>query len=301
MARSLSNLAAAVYCLMVVACINPPPPAVPPPPRVAAAPTAPPTPAIGRGAHEQFVSASVAGLYSPASRATDEDSLAGGGDRRFGLYTYVLLGSGTHDQNKALLLAMLPRTASSAVARTQNPISLNLIAVPIRQVASLNADRRVLETASGQDNAVWSTAVDAILRDYDYGFADTARIAICTRLRGVTPADRATIKGNLRQAINGACGAAADGPVMFTVSQRLQLGQRDVPIPFLMFDFAEHSEELYPRYVAAYKSQVTRADFSDGRNLQSLYDRVLDITVPINSRLPGIEDSIKGLVAMIGL
>src|SRR5580698_2147090 len=129
------------YCLALSACApqNPPPP--PPPAPAPVVTTAPPLFSPGAG---PVISENVVGLYS---RTVNEDSLAGG-NGAFGLYTYVLLGNGTHDQNKTLLLAILPSTANAESLRSQNPTSLNLIGVPIKTTANLKADRSLLRNAA---------------------------------------------------------------------------------------------------------------------------------------------------------
>ena len=198
--------------------------------------------------------------YQPLARA----SLPAAG---YGLYTVLLTRSANRQATRVLteVFATVPSAAEAALAAE----NLNLIVLPVKDVAAANA-----ALASARD-APEPTAGALLLKHYDYGQAALLLATLCRPERGA--------------AVMRACGSSVpDGPLLVTSTRPLDPASPLLTQRLLVLNLATTPPAAVGEAMAAYRKQLQRRDFADRAELAGWRMTLLNAALETASLLPFI-------------
>lgn len=173
----------------------------------------------------------------------------------YGLYSYVLFPHRS-PRAKALLEDLFATTGAAAESRIA-PENINILYLPTIQIGANPPSRR---SASGPE------ALAARLHEdvYDYALARALLAKICT-----APADPVA---------DVCAGALSRGPYLFTYARPVST-LSPVPPPYLFVDLSPVHERAFGEFIAAYKAQVKRTDYTDRERIETFRLRLLSIVL----------------------
>lgn len=192
----------------------------------------------------------------------------------YGLYSYALFPVPSA-RVEAFLAALFARTGWAGDSRI-DPAVLNLIHLPV------HAD---LEGRLGID--AWDGArphPDFAAEAYDYAEARRLLAQIC---RQPAEAVRALCAGDL-----------SGGPYLFTYSRpasRLDT----LPPPYLVLDLGSVHPAAFTNFIAAYKAQVKRTDYTDRERIDAFNLVLPNITLTAADVVSPVVKSVKDLIALV--
>jgi hypothetical protein len=173
----------------------------------------------------------------------------------YGLYSYVLF---PHASVRARAFAeALFATTGAAGESLIEPESINILYLPTH---ALEADLPSSRSAGGPE-ALASLVVD---RAYNYALARALLARICT-----APAEPVA---------DLCAGDLARGPYLFTYARPLS-NLSPVPPPYLFVDLSPVHERAFSEFIAAYKAQVKRTDYTDRERIETFRLRLLSIVL----------------------
>jgi len=192
----------------------------------------------------------------------------------YGLYSYALLPHPS-PRADAFLAALFARTGWAGDSRV-SPAELNLVYLPVH--ADLEA--RLGIGAWDHDRP----HPDFAARAYDHAEARRLLARICRR-----PAEgaRALCAGDL-----------ADGPYLFTYSHpasRLDA----LPPPYLVLDLGGVHPAAFAHFIAAYKAQVKRTDYTDRERIDAFNLVLLNVALTAADVVSPVVRSVKDLIALV--
>jgi hypothetical protein len=173
----------------------------------------------------------------------------------YGLYSYVLFPG--HSPRAEHFLEGLFKTTSYVAVSLIDLENLNVIYLPTRadQLRSLQLK---LTEGSAPSAGLFATQF------YDYNFAQKLLAQICA-----VPADE----------IHDLCATdLSHGPYVFTYVRPAST-LSPVPPPYLFLDLSNVHIRAFGEFIAAYKAQVKRIDYSDRERIDTLRLRVLNIVL----------------------
>ena len=173
----------------------------------------------------------------------------------YGLYSYVLFPHRS-PRAKALLEDLFATTGAAAESRIA-PENINILYLPTIQ---LEAGAPSIRSAGGPE------ALAALLHEdvYDYALARALLAKICT-----APADPVA---------DVCAGALSRGPYLFTYARPVST-LSPVPPPYLFVDLSPVHERAFGEFIAAYKAQVKRTDYTDRERIETFRLRLLSIVL----------------------
>jgi len=171
----------------------------------------------------------------------------------YGLYSYALFPS--HSRRADAFIAELFRTTGAAGQSGINKANLNVIYLPVQQ-----GKRSVLFDKSASGEPLHPSEFTRQI--YDYALARRVLVQICA-------APSESIRYLCRSDLSR-------GPYLFTFA-RPASELSPVPPPYLFVDLSRVHPRAFSEFIAAYKEQVKRTDYSDRERIDGLRLHVLNI------------------------
>lgn len=196
-------------------------------------------------------------------------------DPGYGLYSYVLLP--VHSPRAERFFTELFKTTSFVELSEITFGNLNIIYLPTRtgKLSSL-----IPKISDGSPPPVYLFATEF----YDYALAQRLLAQICT-----SPSEE----------IQDACGTdLSRGPYLFTFT-RPASGLSPVPPPYLFVDMSSVHARAFGEFIAAYKEQVKRTDYSDRERIDNLRLRILSIILSAADWVGPIKGAIANAVHIV--
>lgn len=175
----------------------------------------------------------------------------GGETSGYGLYSYVLF-AGNDTRSKAFLKELFRASTTARDAKIAK-LNLNVVYLPT--------------------NKKWNSAIDAnnpepatfLASAYNFPLAKLVLAQFCTD----PPSEiRAMCSSDLSK-----------GPYVFTYTKPVT-NLSNIPPPFLVLDLSGIDEDAFAEFVAAYKQQVKRENYSDREALDTFRLTLIKIAVP---------------------
>lgn len=193
----------------------------------------------------------------------------------YGLYSYVLIP--VHSLRAGRFFRDLFKTTSFVELSEITFGNLNLIYLPTRadKLSSL-----IPKISDGSPPPAYLFAAEF----YNYALAQRLLAQICT-----SPSEE----------IQDACGTdLSRGPYLFTFT-RPASGLSPVPPPYLFVDLSSVHARAFGEFIAAYKEQVKRTDYSDRERIDNLRLRILSIILSAADWVGPIKGAIANAVHMV--
>jgi hypothetical protein len=191
---------------------------------------------------------------------------------RYGLYSYILFP--IYAPRVEQFLGELFKTTSFVELISINFENLNLIYLPT-QADKLSSLKPMI--ADGSAPPVTSFA----LQFYDYALAQKILAQICT-----APTE----------AIRNVCGTdLTRGPYLFTFRHPAS-ALSPVPPPYLFVDLSNIHERAFGEFIAAYKEQVKRTDYTDLERIDNLRLYLLNIVLTSTDWIGPIKGAIEDIL-----
>jgi hypothetical protein len=199
---------------------------------------------------------------------------AGAEELGYGLYSYIVLPF--HSLRAERFLEELFKTTGYAIDSLIDLENLNVIYLPIRadQLPSL---RPMLSRGSTPAVNLFATQF------YDYALAQKLLVQICT-----APAE--VIRDLCMSDLSG-------GPYLFTYA-RPASALSPVPPPYLFLDLSQVHIRAFGEFIAAYKAQVKRSDYSDRERIDTLRLRLLNIALTAADWITPTKSAIADILHM---
>jgi hypothetical protein len=193
----------------------------------------------------------------PAIHETAYTYLAQFGEEKdgYGLYSYVLFPHPSL-RAKAFLENLFATTGAAAESRIA-PENINILYLPTDE---LQTDAPTARSAGGPE-ALATLVIDDL---YDYALARALMAKICT-----APADPVA---------DLCAGDLSRGPYLFTYARPVS-NLSPVPPPYLFVDLSPVHERAFSEFIAAYKAQVKRSDYTDRERIETFRLRLLSIVL----------------------
>lgn len=190
----------------------------------------------------------------------------------YGLYSYVLFSN--HSPRNNHFLEGLFQTTSVVDLSSIDFGNINLIYLPIRQ-DMLSSILPMIYDYSAPPVNLFTT------RFYDYGLAQELLAQICTE-----PA----------KVIRDVCATdLSRGPYLFTYKHPMST-LSPVPPPYLFVDLSYVHERAFGEFIAAYKEQVKRTDYTDLQRIDNLRIRLLNILLMAADWIDPIKKSMASII-----
>jgi hypothetical protein len=193
----------------------------------------------------------------------------------YGLYSYAVVISDT--DASATFLGEIFKSIPSVGNTAAQPSQLNIFYVPMNKKASAGFESLV--HSSQGSTAELGRKISGMF--YDYKVARAILDHICN-----PPA----------QAIRDLCdGDMSRGPYIFTYAKPASMIE-PVPPPFLFVDLSDVKPEAYAEFIAAFRAQVKRDDFSDGARVNSLRLKLLNLAITAADIIGPVQKAIADIV-----
>lgn len=198
----------------------------------------------------------------------------GGEAAGYGLYSYALFPAPS-PRADAFVAALFARTGWSGESRIA-PLNLNLIYLPVHA----DLERRLGIARWNPDHPDPGFAAKA----YDYPEARNLLAQIC----------RQPAKG-----VQTLCASdLSRGPYLFTYSKPAS-SLETVPPPYLVLDLSDVHPRAFANFIAAYKEQVKRTDYTDRERIDAFSLVLLNITLTAADVVSPVIKSVKDLVSLV--
>ncbi len=192
--------------------------------------------------------------------------------KRFGLYSYVLFPNGS-PRSQAFAEELFKTTSSVELSQIAAE-NLNIMYLPTRgdRLESL-----IPLVADGSPPPVSSF----MTKYYDYALARRILVQIC---RVPLESTRSVCETDLSR-----------GPYLFTYSQPASALDQLSP-PYLFLDLSQIHTAAFGEFIAAYKEQIKRADYTDRERLDGLRLRLLSIVLTASDWMQPVASALADIV-----
>ena len=193
---------------------------------------------------------------------------------KYGLYSYVLLP--IHSPRTDPFLEELFKTTSFVELTQITTQHLNIMYLPTKE-DKLSSLIPMVSDGSPPRTQIFSQQF------YDYPFARRLLAQICS-----SPPDE----------IREICETdLSRGPYLFTFTKPIS-DLTPVPPPYLFVDLSSVHQKAFPEFIAAYKEQVKRPDYSDLKRINNFRIKVLSIILTATDWIGSIKGAIADIVHM---
>ena len=201
-------------------------------------------------------------------------SKTGSEPKGYGLYSYALFPARS-PRADAFLEALFARTGAASESEIK-PANLNIIYLPV----SLDLESGVGAFMWDPDNPDPGLAAKA----YAYPKARMLLAQIC-----LVPAE----------GVRDLCaGDLSRGPYLLTYSKPSS-ALETVPPPYLVLDLSGVHHKAFANFIAAYKAQVKRTDYTDRERIDAFNLVLLNVTLHASDVVSPVVESVKDLVSLV--
>jgi hypothetical protein len=192
----------------------------------------------------------------------------------YGLYSYLLLPVHSHRVERFF----------SELFKTTSFVELNKISVGNLNIIYLPTSAGKITTLIPKISDGSPPPVDLFAKQYyDYALAQKMLAQICT-----SPSED----------IHDVCSTdLSRGPYLFTFTRPVS-DLAPVPPPYLFVDLSSVHEGAFGEFIAAYKEQVKRTDYSDRERIDNLRLRILSIILTAADWIGPIEGALPDIIHM---
>jgi hypothetical protein len=192
----------------------------------------------------------------------------------YGLYSYVLFP--TYSSRAESFLEELFKTTGYTATSLIDVQNLNVIYIPTRE----DQQSSLRSMVSGR---LAPLAPSFATQFYDYNLAQKFLAQIC-----VVPTE----------VIRDLCATdLSDGPYLFTYARPVST-LSSIPPPYLVLDLSHVHILAFGEFIAAYKAQVKRIDYSDHERINTLRLRVLNILLTAADWISPTKSAIADILYM---
>ena len=189
----------------------------------------------------------------------------------YGLYTYVLFPAKSTRAERFLTAAF--DTTLHAGGSSLSPDSLNLLYLPTRSDRAAQVLSMRKPVSAKRFAHEW----------YDYALSQRILGTACK-----TPA---------QSTLSVCAGDLSRGPYLFTYS-RPASALSSMPPPYLLADLSQVHERAFGEFVAAYKAQLKRSDYTDSQRIETFRLGLLNIVLTAADWIRPARNSLTDILHM---
>lgn len=215
----------------------------------------------------------------PKSYTSVYDYLTEPGNEKpgYGLYSYIIFPH--YSPRTLLFLQEFFKTVGFVNQSRLSPKNLNLIYIPIQgdkpKLSGVNLSRK--------SDFIRSVSIYTE-NNYDYAMGRAFLAQICKE-----PADK----------VRRICGTdLSGGPYLFTYTRPASSLPLVEP-PYLFVDLSKVHNRAFGEFIAAYKAQIKRTDYTDLKRINNLRLRMLNIVLTAADLISPMKDAIADILYMV--